>query len=179
MARMQPACFTTVGSSGLGRGPAALVFLAALIAGGPLLVQAQAPRSPTPASAKGAVRVETVAHGLNHPWALAFLPDGRRFLYFAASSQQAESAVYVGSLDSSERTRLFASEARAVYAAPGHLLFNRGDTVYAQAFDADHRGRTPVTGPSRTRRQTAARSRAHRGSARRGARARDARGTAP
>lgn len=67
----------------------------------------------------------------------SFLPDGRRFLYFAASSQQAESAVYVGSLDSPERTRLFASEAKAVYAAPGYLLFNRGDTVFAQAFDAD------------------------------------------
>jgi Tol biopolymer transport system component len=67
----------------------------------------------------------------------SFLPDGRRFLYFASSSQQAESAVYVGSLDSPERIRLFASEARAVYAAPGYLLFNRGDTVFAQAFDAD------------------------------------------
>jgi Tol biopolymer transport system component len=67
----------------------------------------------------------------------AFLPDGRRFLYFASSSQQAESAVYVGSLDSPERTRLFSSEAKAVYAAPGYLLFNRGDTVFAQAFDAD------------------------------------------
>jgi glucose/arabinose dehydrogenase len=39
--------------------------------------QAQAPRSPTPASVKGAVQVQTIAHGLEHPWALAFLPDGR------------------------------------------------------------------------------------------------------
>jgi glucose/arabinose dehydrogenase len=38
---------------------------------------AQAPRSPTPASLNGAVRVETVAKGLERPWALAFLPDGR------------------------------------------------------------------------------------------------------
>jgi aldose sugar dehydrogenase len=39
--------------------------------------QAQAPRSPTPRPTDGVVRVETVARGLEHPWALAFLPDGR------------------------------------------------------------------------------------------------------
>jgi glucose/arabinose dehydrogenase len=38
---------------------------------------AQAPRSPTPQPTKGVVRVETVARGLEHPWALEFLPDGR------------------------------------------------------------------------------------------------------
>lgn len=65
-----------------------------------------------------------------------FLPDGRRFLFLAVSSKPGESAIYVGSLDSTERTRLFASESRALYAAPGYLLFNRGDTVFAQAFDA-------------------------------------------
>jgi glucose/arabinose dehydrogenase len=43
----------------------------------PLLVQAQAPRSPTPAPIKGALRVETIAKGLEHPWSLAFLPDER------------------------------------------------------------------------------------------------------
>jgi glucose/arabinose dehydrogenase len=37
----------------------------------------EAPRSPTPKPVKAAVRVETVASGLEHPWALAFLPDGR------------------------------------------------------------------------------------------------------
>ena len=39
--------------------------------------QAQAPRSPTPPPTQGVVRVETVARGLEHPWALEFLPDGR------------------------------------------------------------------------------------------------------
>ncbi|WP_447600052.1 PQQ-dependent sugar dehydrogenase [Nitrospira sp. Nam80] len=38
---------------------------------------AQTPRSPTPAPREGMFRVETVAVGLEHPWALAFLPDGR------------------------------------------------------------------------------------------------------
>lgn len=36
-----------------------------------------APRSPTPASTPGVVKAETVARGLESPWGLAFLPDGR------------------------------------------------------------------------------------------------------
>lgn len=39
--------------------------------------QGDAPRSPTPASLETVVRAETVASGLENPWALAFLPDGR------------------------------------------------------------------------------------------------------
>ncbi len=54
-----------------------LVLITCLIALRPLLVQAQAPRSPTPAPVNGAFNVETVAKGLEHPWSLAFLPDGR------------------------------------------------------------------------------------------------------
>ena len=33
--------------------------------------------SPQPASLEGVVRAETFASGLEHPWALAFMPDGR------------------------------------------------------------------------------------------------------
>jgi Tol biopolymer transport system component/tRNA A-37 threonylcarbamoyl transferase component Bud32 len=65
-----------------------------------------------------------------------FLPDGRHYLYLAVSSQSANSAIYVGALDSKERVRLFASESRAVYAEPGYLLYNRRDAVFARAFDA-------------------------------------------
>ena len=39
--------------------------------------QGPAPRSSNPTSNDGALRVETVAQGLEHPWALAILPDGR------------------------------------------------------------------------------------------------------
>ncbi|MGH8003457.1 MAG: PQQ-dependent sugar dehydrogenase [Limisphaerales bacterium] len=39
--------------------------------------QAQAPKSPTPAPVEAPVRVETFASGLERPWGLAFLPDGR------------------------------------------------------------------------------------------------------
>ena len=58
-----------------------------LTPGAPVLMQcaAQPPaepassaaRSPTPASTAGVVRVDTIASGLEHPWAVAILPDGR------------------------------------------------------------------------------------------------------
>jgi glucose/arabinose dehydrogenase len=54
-----------------------IVIVACVLSGAPVLVQAQAPRSSTPAPVNGAVRVQTIARGLEHPWALAFLPDGR------------------------------------------------------------------------------------------------------
>lgn len=39
--------------------------------------EAQAPRSPTPAPVDAPVRLESVVGALEHPWGLAFLPDGR------------------------------------------------------------------------------------------------------
>jgi serine/threonine protein kinase/Tol biopolymer transport system component len=86
---------------------------------------------PAPVTALDASKRETEHIGP------VFLPDGRHFLFLAVSSQPGESAVYAGSLDSPARTRLFVSESIAAYAAPGYLLFNRGDTVFAQAFNAD------------------------------------------
>src|SRR5918997_5443530 len=61
------------------------VMVACMVAGTPVLAQCEAqarregpaPRSPTPAPVEAPVRVQTVARGLDHPWALAFLPDGR------------------------------------------------------------------------------------------------------
>src|SRR5687768_363270 len=50
---------------------------ATLLACGDAPAQGPAPRSPGPRSIDGAVRVETVARGLVHPWGLALLPDGR------------------------------------------------------------------------------------------------------
>src|SRR5919107_999157 len=63
--------------TGFSRALATLVLVVGLVLGAPMPMQAQAPRSPTPKPVDGVVRVETVARGLDHPWALEFLPDGR------------------------------------------------------------------------------------------------------
>src|SRR5688500_6235124 len=69
-------------SIGMTRRTTMLAFLAIAA---PLITQckAQTPRtgpaqaSPQPSPIDGNITVETVATGLEHPWALAFLPDGR------------------------------------------------------------------------------------------------------
>jgi prepilin-type processing-associated H-X9-DG protein len=72
---------------------------------------------------------------LSHNWPL-FLPDGRHFLYMAISSQpQNDGVLYIGSLDTQDRIRLFASDSNVAY-ADGHLIYMRGNTLLAQPFDA-------------------------------------------
>jgi serine/threonine protein kinase len=61
-----------------------------------------------------------------------FLPDGRHFLFSASASQ--EGMLYVGSLGSSDRIKLFPDHSRAAYAS-GYLLFARDETLLAQPFD--------------------------------------------
>jgi DNA-binding winged helix-turn-helix (wHTH) protein/Tol biopolymer transport system component len=82
---------------------------------------------PAKATTLNAARGE-VAHAL--PW---FLPGGRRFLFVSAFG---EPGVYVGSLDSDERTQVLPFSAWTTFAS-GHLLFNRGATLFAQRFDPD------------------------------------------
>ena len=72
------------------------------------------------------------------PW---FLPDGKHFLYFAGShaalSGVSDSgAVWIGSLDGSERKKLFDASSQAVF-ADGHLFFVRDGILLAQRFDED------------------------------------------
>ena len=49
----------------------------ASIAVAPIAVAQEAPRSPTPKPLRLNARVTDVARGLDHPWGLEFLPDGR------------------------------------------------------------------------------------------------------
>jgi len=87
------------------------------------------------------VSADIAKQGPREPY---FLPDGRRYLYLAGAGKESEAAIYAGSLDSTETTRLVASASNAVYvpstgsgqAAPGYLLYHREGTLYAQAFDA-------------------------------------------
>jgi eukaryotic-like serine/threonine-protein kinase len=69
----------------------------------------------------------------SHRWP-SFLPDGRHFVYLVRGGG---GAVYVGSLDSKERTLLFENHVSSVvYAPPGYLLFVRDENLMAQPFDA-------------------------------------------
>lgn len=49
---------------------------------------AQTPRSPTPAVQQGPITTVEVARGLDHPWGLAFLPDGRMLVTERSGSLQ-------------------------------------------------------------------------------------------
>jgi Tol biopolymer transport system component/DNA-binding winged helix-turn-helix (wHTH) protein len=66
-----------------------------------------------------------------------FLPDGRHFLYrsLAGSEESGKEAIYVGSLDSKETSRLTSVDSNVTFVPPGFLLFGRQGTVLAQPFD--------------------------------------------
>jgi dipeptidyl aminopeptidase/acylaminoacyl peptidase len=61
-----------------------------------------------------------------------FLPDGRRFLYFAAPD-----GVFLGSLDGRTPVRVLTNSQKAVYSPLGYLLFVEDRTLFAQRFDVD------------------------------------------
>lgn len=69
--------------------------------------------------------------GHRHP---QVLPGGRQFLFFVGGPD-AVRGVYLGSLGSSEVTRLVPSDTQGAYIAPGWLLFVRQGTLWAQRFD--------------------------------------------
>jgi len=95
--------------------------------GSPLLRMPAAGGTPTPATDDPGTLIHT------GPF---FLPDGRHFL-FAAVRTPSQGEIMIGSLDSAEVTPILAGFVgfSASYAAPGHLLFLRGSTLMAQAFD--------------------------------------------
>jgi hypothetical protein len=85
---------------------------------------------PTPAT--------TLAEGeTTHRWA-TFLPDGRHFLYMAAShgagTKSEINAIYETSLDAKEKTEILQTRSNVVYAS-GYLLYLREGILVAQRFD--------------------------------------------
>ncbi|HEV2985213.1 MAG TPA: protein kinase [Vicinamibacterales bacterium] len=77
--------------------------------------------------------------GDSQHWYPFFLPDGRHFLYFALGSKTTgpidARAVYAGSLDPKEPSKLLVQGGSNAKYADGHLIFLRGRTLMAQAFD--------------------------------------------
>ena len=111
------------------------VILFATTTSSPIMRVSAAGGSPAPAT--------RLAQGESgHTWP-SFLPDGRHFLFTVNSTRQELRGVYAGSLDSPEMTRIISDETNAQYAAPGYLIFVRGDVLMARPFDAK---RVRVTG---------------------------------
>jgi len=71
-----------------------------------------------------------------HRWP-QFLPDGRRFLYFAGHTTPEKTGIYVQSVGSQERKLLLNSTTRAAYVQPGRLLFVRDGTLLVQELDGN------------------------------------------
>src|SRR6185436_4782973 len=63
-----------------------------------------------------------------------FLPDGRRFLFYAQGTADTQ-GVYLGSLDSTEVSKLTTSPGSGAYASPGWLLWPRGGQLAGQRID--------------------------------------------
>ena len=105
-----------------------------LVAKGPLPITIQRVSAgggtPTPVTTLDPSRQE-----IAHAWP-QFLPDGTHFLYLAVS-KTGNDAIYVGSLDSKERTLLLNANSNAVYSPPGYLLYHREGTLMAQPFDTE------------------------------------------
>jgi Tol biopolymer transport system component len=75
---------------------------------------------------------------IGHRWPF-LLPDGRHFLFLAIATPIDNSGeLFVGSLDSSERTALGQKDSAAVYGS-NHLLFSSNGVLMAQPFDAARR----------------------------------------
>jgi hypothetical protein len=93
-------------------------------------------------SAGGALRrVTTVdtSRGETRHIALQFLPDGRRFLYLAGSSVAGRTMLYVGSLDSAERTAIMPTPSNVQFAersgGEGYLVYAVDSMLAATPFN--------------------------------------------
>jgi len=97
-----------------------------------------------PASGGKLVRATTVnpARGETRHMLPQFLPGGRRFLYLAGSANAGSNMLFAASLDSAERTPIMPIESSVAFvplrkgSQQGYLVFVRGGSLMAQAFDA-------------------------------------------
>jgi Tol biopolymer transport system component len=81
-----------------------------------------------------ALELDRSRQEISHSWP-HFLPDGRHFLYVVASADASRHGVYLASLDSKQSQLLIRESDGAVFSPPGYLVFARGRTLFAQAFD--------------------------------------------
>ena len=84
--------------------------------------------APAAATTLDAARKETV-----HRWP-HFLPDGKHFLFLAATSAQPALEIRVGAVDSRDSSALLAADSMGLFAS-GHLFFWRDGKEMARPFD--------------------------------------------
>jgi Tol biopolymer transport system component len=108
------------------------VIVFAPILEGPLLRVQSSGGAATPVTT-----VDAVNHESAHMWP-TFLPDGRHFVFQVLGLTN--SGIYLGALDSSERTSLIHQDSLDVtavrYAPSGHLVYVSNHMLVAQPFDA-------------------------------------------
>jgi serine/threonine protein kinase/Tol biopolymer transport system component len=85
------------------------------------------------------------ARGENSHRFLQFLPDGRRFLFTARCADRNNNALFVGSIDSPQLTRIMSAQSRVKYVPgengrPGNLFFYKDGALMALPFDLDRMG---------------------------------------
>ena len=99
---------------------------------GPLFRVPATGGTPTPVTT-----LDAQNHESNHMWP-AFLPDGRHYVFEVFGLSNA--GIYVGALDSAERTLLIRQESLDLtavqYAPSGHLVYVRKHQLVARPFDA-------------------------------------------
>jgi Tol biopolymer transport system component len=102
------------------------VILHALVPDGPLFR--------TTASGAALEHATQLATGQTGHRGPTFLPDGRRFLFYAAGRADTR-GVYVGELGTFRVRRLVDADAPAVFVSPGHVLYVQNTTLVARGFD--------------------------------------------
>jgi Tol biopolymer transport system component/predicted Ser/Thr protein kinase len=123
MAGGSPQALTSVRAAGM---------LPAWSSGGAILFsggEAPYPLYRIPASGGEAKRATGSGSSQYYP---SFLPDGRRFLFLPFG---ADGGIFAGSLDSQETKRITTGGSSGLFVPPGWLLYVRGSTLVAQAFD--------------------------------------------
>jgi Tol biopolymer transport system component len=115
-------------------------------ADGVILVSSQETKGIQRVSANGGAlapvtTLDTSRHEVAHLFP-QFLPDGRHFLYETRTTDRADWATYIGSLDSPSRRLLVKSE-YARFAVPNMLLYVKEENLVAQVLDP---GRLELTG---------------------------------
>ena len=97
--------------------------------GGPLMqVSADAGSQPKPAFGN-------TAGTSGRSFGPQFLPNGRHLLYIERHQGPVETTLYAQELNSTQRVPVGPFATRAIWAAPGYLLFMREGTLYAQRMD--------------------------------------------